>query len=451
MRGHNRSLWSRLLLISGLWILIALCFGGYILSLTFKESVEAQFDARLNDMMVNLIAVTTDRENEEGMVKVYRALSDPRFEQPYSGWYWQISATGFTPIRSRSLWDEALETDFSKPAAQARFMDIIGPDNQSLRVLEQDIRIDDNPMSYRYVIAMDKQAIEEQIDYFDRILIYSLGGLGVGLFLSSVLLIVFGLKPLKKVKNALSQIRSGEKSRLPNDFPKEIQPLADEMNALIEHNNEIIDRSRTQVGNLAHALKTPLTILMNEAILQRGSLADLITKQAKVMRQHVDHYLRRARAAANVNVIGVRTEMDGVLTDICRAMSLLHKDKSVMLMSLDAHKHYFRGEKQDFEQIVGNLIENAAKWASSKVKITLIERENGHEVVIDDDGPGISQDLRAAVFNRGKRLDETVSGSGLGLSIVADLIELYGGGVDLRDNEYGGLRAVVHLPKPHKK
>ena len=441
----NRSLWFRLMSFSAVWTLFALMFGGYLLSLTFKETIENNFDERLGGLLENLIGISSS--NSSGQISLYRTMADPRFEQPYSGWYWQISARENEPFRSRSLWDQTLDYDYNSSAQQTLYTIIIGPEDQQLRMVERDIIIPGDETVFRFSVAIDRTEIKEQLDRFDNILIYSLSALGFGLIVASFLQVQLGLKPLRNIRRSLSKIRTGEDAHLPEDFPTEIQPLVDEMNALLDHNNQVIERSRTQVGNLAHALKTPLAVLSNESELHKGLLSDVVSKQSDMMRRQVDHYLRRARVAASTKIITSRTEVLPVLKDICRVMAKIHNDKNfTMLPSNDQSPLFFRGERQDLEEMVGNLIENAAKWSNSKVTISCKREGDQIEVQVTDDGPGIDSKVRDSVFMRGERLDEDTPGTGLGLSIVKDLSGLYGGEIKLLDNEPHGLLARLSLP-----
>lgn len=430
---------------SAVWTFFALMFGGYLLSLTFKETIENNFDERLNGLMENLIGFSNSNAN--GQVSLYRTMADPRFEQPYSGWYWQISARENEPFRSRSLWDQMLEHDYDSSAFQTIYSIVSGPEDQNLRMVERDIIIPGDETVFRFSVAIDRAEVLEQLDRFDTILIYSLGVLGFGLIAASFLQVYLGLKPLRNIRRSLLKIRTGQDAYLPKNFPTEIQPLVDEMNALLDHNNQVVERSRTQVGNLAHALKTPLAVLLTESELHKGQLADVVARQSDMMRRQVDHYLRRARVAASTKVITSRTEIIPVLTNICRAMAKIHKDKKfIVLPGNEPPALFFRGERQDFEEMVGNLIENAAKWANSRVTITCKGQGGQIMVQVTDDGPGIEKKVRDSVFMRGERLDENTPGTGLGLSIVKDLSGLYGGEIILMDNEPHGLLARLSLP-----
>lgn len=440
----------RLVTISAVWTVVALVIGGYLLSLVFRDTLEQNFDDRLNGLLDNLIGISLDDETTE--LNFSRTMVDPRFEQPYSGWYWQISPEGFNPVRSRSLWDVNLDADFSDETPFARIREITGPEGQLLRVIERDITIPDSEVIYRFAVAVDTIEINEQASRFDNILLIGLSALGIGLLAASLLQVFLGLKPLGHIKETLGQVRRGDKEYLPTDFPSEIQPLADELNALIDHNNEIIDRSRTQVGNLAHALKTPLAVLRNEARMnEENAMSTTVKKQTENMHKHVDHYLKRARAAANVKTLSGHSQVMPSIQNIARALNKIHQDKIIEVRELSPKESMiFKGDANDFEDMVGNLMENAAKWASKKVTVECESKDHKIKVQIFDDGPGIAKKERDAVFTRGERLDEQKPGTGLGLSIVKDLSSLYGGAVQLSDNTRNtanrGLIATLLLP-----
>jgi signal transduction histidine kinase len=276
---------------------------------------------------------------------------------------------------------------------------------------------------------------------------------GVGLVIATMIQIRWGLRPLDRVRRGLAQLRSGKETRFEGKFPLEIEPLARELNALLDSNQQIIERARTQVGNLAHALKTPLSVITNEARASPGPFAEKVTEQAALMRQQVNHYLDRARIAARSNVIGAVAEAEPAITRLVRAMTRIHEDRGLSLSADVPSELRFKGEQQDLEEIVGNLLDNACKWAQSRVSVSATiecrpsDEEDGRLVIrIDDDGPGLSAEQRAEAMQRGLRLDESKPGSGLGLSIVTDLVGLYEGDFRLDRSPDGGLRAEIELP-----
>jgi signal transduction histidine kinase len=260
----------------------------------------------------------------------------------------------------------------------------------------------------------------------------------------------FGLAPLKRISEALAAIRAGTAERLEGRFPVEIAPLARETNALIDANREIVERARTHVGNLAHALKTPLSVVVNEAAGRDDPLAVKVTEQAHIMRDQIARHLERARLAAGLKVVASVTSVVPVVAALTRTMEKIHQSRGIAI-DLDAPADVrFRGERQDLEEMVGNLVDNACKWAQMRVSVEVVaERRDGIaavRIIIDDDGPGLGPAQRDQVARRGRRLDETKPGSGLGLSIVLELATLYGGNLQLGNAPIGGLRAELVLP-----
>ncbi len=440
----TNSLTLRLVASAGLWIVIGLVGGGLVLSGLFRGSVERSFEARLVVYLESLVAVT--EVSVAGEITLARPLADPRFDQPYSGWYWQISRAETLPIRSRSLWDAALTTDLADAAADQRALSATGPDGENLLQVERDITLPDQERPFRYCVAGNTAEIDSEVARFNTILAWSLALLGAGLLLALVIQVRYGLRPLTRMRAALSAVRAGEDSRLAEDFPAEIQPLASELNALLDHNAQVVDRARTHVGNLAHALKTPLAVLVNAADGAGGPLADTVGRQTTAMRRHVDHYLSRARTAARRRVIGARTELAPVVDDLARTLQRIHRDKDLRIDTDLGDGLVFRGERQDLEEMLGNLMDNGCKWARSRIQVTATAEAGRLGIRIDDDGPGLDAAEREAVFTRGNRIDESVPGSGLGLAIVRDIAELYGGHVTLDAGPDGGLRAELDLP-----
>ena len=449
----KRPLWVRLVTISVAWTALALVLGGYLLSLVFRDTLEQNFDQRLNSLLENLIGVSSD--DTSTVVDLYRPMVDPRFDQPYSGWYWQISPEGFNPFRSRSLWDINLDVDFEISANTAIYRQIIGPEGQVLGLVERDITVPGSDVIYRFAVAVDTVEIDEQADRFDNILLLGLSALGIGLIAASLLQVFLGLKPLGHIKESLGKVRSGEAEYLPSDFPREIQPLADELNTLLDHNNEIIVRSRTQVGNLAHALKTPIAVLRNEARMnmdgENSQMSATVTKQADNMHKYVEHYLKRARMTANIKTIGSHSLILPSIKNIARALNKIHENKHITVKcELPENDLIFKGNVNDFEEMVGNLMENAIKWATEEISIECNKDDKWITIKIRDDGPGVDIKERETIFARGERLDEKTPGSGLGLSIVKDLSGLYGGKIKLDENDqsrtHKGLKVSLILP-----
>lgn len=443
-----RSLAFRLVAAAALWITAALAVGGVIISTLFRDSVVRSFDARLTVHLDSLIAVS--ELDDSGEIVLLRGLPDPRFELPYSGWYWQISNHSGRPLaRSRSLWDQILDVPAPSEPGSMETRQAPAPDGGNLRFRIIDVTLPDQPTAappLRFAVAADTAELKAEIRPFNVTLGWALGVLGLGLAAAVAIQVRVGLRPLRRIRIALSDIRAGRSERMSGAWPAEVQPLARELDALLDHNAEVMDRARTHVGNLAHALKTPLAVLANEASRKGGPRADAVARQVSVMGRWIDHYLTRARAAATGTVLGARTAVGPVVEDLRRTLVRIHADKKLAVRVEVPDDLAFRGERQDIEEMLGNLLDNACKWADSTVTLTARADAGNLVVTIDDDGPGLPADRRAEAMSRGRRLDEAAPGSGLGLAIVADIAALYGGTLKLDASPAGGLRGILTLP-----
>ena len=450
------SLAFRLIAAASLWSALALVVAGVVLTSLYRQNAEKAFDDRLGVYLNSLIG-SLAAQNPGATLTNPGNLGEQLFELLYSGWYWQVREADNGPVvlASRSLFSDTL--DISKATERQLIGGIDagvlpGPDNQSLRVLSETVTFEDQ-RRFDIMVAGDVTELESQIAAFRTTVVFILAVFGIGLILATTTQIRWGLRPLDRVRRGLADLRSGKQTRLEEEgLPAEVEPLVKELNALLESNQEVIDRARTQVGNLAHALKTPLSVIINEARANRTPFAVKIAEQAGIMRNQVNHYLDRARIAAQINVIGAVTEVGPAVTRLVRAMRRIHGDRGITLDCHGLEGARFKGEQQDLEEIVGNLVDNACKWAKREVEVSVIYQAPGEEdagrltINIDDDGPGLTADEMAAATTRGKRLDETKPGSGLGLSIVTDLVALYQGAFRLARSPAGGLRAEVDLP-----
>jgi signal transduction histidine kinase len=457
------SLATRLFVSATAWVVLILLITGIALSSLYNRSVERAFDRRLNFYLRTLIAEAAQpddpNDKSDKSDRSVQSLGEPLFELPLSGWYWRMARVdGDKPeVRaSRSLWDATLpkleDMGIELNQSGVRLAYVSGPENQRLRMVERPVDLGTEG-KYLATVAGDATEIDEETQTFDLYLAVTFAALSIGLVLTTIFQVRFGLAPLKRISNSLAAIRSGNAERLEGKFPQEIAPLARETNALLDANRAIVERSRTHVGNLAHAIKTPLSVIVNEASINRGDpFAAKVLEQAGIMREQVAHHLERARIAARVTTIGTVTEVGPVIEALCRTMEKIHRDRD---LQIDTEVHpgaKFRGERQDLEEMAGNLVDNACKWAQHRVIIeVLAERTPGMieptlRIIVDDDGPGLSPAERSQVARRGQRLDESKPGSGLGLSIVTDLAQLYGGNLKLGAAPIGGLRAELTLP-----
>jgi signal transduction histidine kinase len=455
MRANSLAL--RLFLTATLWTAAILLITGIVLSTIYRQTVERAFDRRLDVYLKTLVADVASPETPDD--KFPQSLGEPLFELPLSGWYWQV--TRLDPQKpetrsSRSLWDAALPRladPIAAPPGGTRQGYVKGPEDQRLRLAERTIDFGEEGR-YLVAVAGDAGEIDDEIRNFDWWLAVTFLALAAVLLLSTLFQVRFGLAPLKRISESLAAIRSGSAERLAGKFPEEIAPLARETNALIEANREIVERARTHVGNLAHALKTPLSVMVNEAAAQGDdALAAKVREQVDIMRDQVARHLERARLAARTPVVATVTEVVPVLTALARTMEKLHRDRAVAIDIEASQPVRFQGEQQDLEEMLGNLVDNACKWAQSRVSVEVMQARSGSSkapptvhIIVDDDGPGLSPSERERVAKRGQRLDETKPGSGLGLSIVAELARLYGGGLTLGTAPIGGLRAELVLP-----
>ncbi|MGI8525656.1 MAG: ATP-binding protein [Pseudolabrys sp.] len=460
MRANSLAL--RLFLSATAWAVVILLITGIVLSSLYRQAVERAFDRRLGVYLRTLVADVA--APEEAGEKFPQSLGEPLFELPLSGWYWQVTKldTAKPEVRSsRSLWDGGLphlqDRGVAATAAGSREGYVDGPEDQHLRQLERNIDLGEDG-HYLVSVAGDAAEIAEETRSFDQALVLTFPALAAVLLLTTMFQVRFGLAPLKRISESLAAIRAGTAERLEGKFPEEIAPLARETNALIEANKEIVERARTHVGNLAHALKTPLSVMVNEATARgQDTLAAKVLEQADIMRDQVARHLERARLAARLTVVGSLTEIAPVVTALARTMEKIHRDKGV---TIDVHvaesadaKARFRGERPDLEEMIGNLVDNACKWGTARVSIEVAcERPDPASerrivrIVVDDDGRGLTASEREQVAKRGRRLAATKPGSGLGLSIVVELAALYGGGLTLGAAPSGGLRAELVLP-----
>ena len=455
LKSHRYSLGTRLFFSAAVCCVLILVLAGIGLTTFYRRSAERGFDERLSVYIKQLVAdLAAPPETERQTVG---DLGEPRFDLPLTGWYWQITRLdGERPnVRaSRSLvggqLPKLLDQSIAPNSRGLRESYVSGPDDRLLRILEREIDVGEDGR-FTVAVAAPADEIEGDIRDFRFALAMTFLLLGIALVASTLVQVRFGLRPLVRLRSAVGAVRTGENPRIVGQYPPDLAPLASELNQLIDANHEILDRARTQVGNLAHALKTPLSVMMNEADTSAdGQLPQTVRAQAAIMRDQVQYYLDRARAAALSGALGGVTEITPSLDALLRTFTKISRGKGISGSHTIASGLRFRGEKQDLEEMLGNLLDNAFKWASSTVEVSLADEKAPDTeriaLLIDDDGPGLPEEAMAEVLKRGRRLDETTPGSGLGLSIVVDIAKLYGGGLTLHRSPLGGLRARLELP-----
>jgi len=431
-------------------ILLALTVAGAGLTVLFERHVTRTIADDLDVYLKQLIAgIDVDAQ---GQLVVNRPPADPRFADPLSGLYWQVSDDRGRLLRSRSLWDVTL--DLPQDAVHPEHIhvhDLPGPAGTSLLVVERGLRRTSASDSLlRVAVAVDRKSIATAVQTFDRALVISLALLAVSLIAAAVVQVWIGLRPLAGLRSGLAAIRAGRSRRLDGTFPNEVQPLVDDLNSLLVHDAGLIERARAQAGNLAHGLKSSLTCLMAESddLVARGDpeMAQRVRTEVMRIRRHVEHHLARARAAGARDLPGVACNVRACIAPLLRAFSRLTAGREIEVTTRIDAAHSFRGEAQDLEDMLGNLIDNACKWARCRVEVSTEVEGDWLSICVDDDGPGLSPEQREEVFARGRRIDESVPGSGLGLTIVRELAELYGGSVKLEAAPLKGLRARLRLP-----
>ncbi len=447
----RRSLRVRLLLGTLLWITIALVTAGFVLTAYFREYAISQFE-NATQIHLDQLAASFDL-NEQGEPMLRTPLTDPRFMRPLSGLYWQINnPSGLDAMRSRSLWDSVLVLPGDQMAdGELHFHTIRGPDGKDLKVVERTVHIADRPsQDWRLVVAAEVQDLNHTVGDWTHRLVLFLLILFISLALAAVAQVLIGLAPLRALQTALQRLSGGPLRRLEGEFPHEVQPLINDFNSVLDHSVRVVKRARAEAGDLAHAIKTPLAVMANAADHDRradgpvGDLARLVADQVTTLQQQVEWRLRRARATATTEAPRISTPIAPIITQLVRVMERVHAERRLRFeVKITPDDLCFRGEAQDLQEILGNLIDNACKWATLLVCIHASVVDCQLTIVIDDDGPGLDPAQRDAVIQRGVRLDEQVPGSGLGLAIAKDLVSLYEGKIALSQSPLGGLSVSV--------
>ena len=446
----------RMGLIAAAWIFVLLLGGGVALERTLTRQVEANFDEQLDYILTAMIA--SAEIDAFGEVWFYRALGDQRFLEPGSGLYWQISGGEYEPIASRSLWDRTLTLQGVTGKGEAFDSAVVFYNSgqftgEPLRIAERTVILPGSETRWTFAVASATEQMDTQIGRVRLILIWSFAVLGLGLLVMALLQIRYGLSPLRRVRAAIQQLRTIGANRITDPLPLEVQPLVEELNALLEHSERQAEEARRHAGNLAHALKTPLTVLTNAATARAPDLGEAVMRETRTMQRHVDHHLARARAVGRRAVGHARTNVFSSAEAVRRAVERLYPDARLDIAG--SRTANVAIERQDLDELLGNLVENAAKYGGGSVFVTIDPdhddalRDASQCVIwVEDDGSGIPPAERVRIFDRGARLDTGKPGTGLGLAIVRDVAEIYGGSVQLATSEdLGGLLVQLRLPR----
>lgn len=437
------SLARRMIAIAALWISVLLIGGGFALDRVLTGAITRNFDSSLEYVLIAMIR--SSEIGPDGEVRLVEPLGDQRFLEPYSGLYWQISGGEQEPYRSRSLWERSLKAPTPHIDNQIHTYDSNQFPDEELRILERNVILPGSKTNWRYQIAQSREALDTQVGAVRATLIPSLALLGLGLIILAALQTFYGLWPLRHIRRAIAAMRGGQNRRVTAPLPLEVQPMVDELNALLAHNEKQAEEARLHAGNLAHALKTPLTVLVNSATSSDTELAETVRREAATMQRQVDHHLARARAVGRRGAAQARAVVWDSVNSVSRAVAALYPN--VRLDAAGDKQLVVRVERQDLDELVGNLLENAAKYGGGSVFVTIQHEAGMAEIIVEDDGSGISFSDRDRVIDRGVRLDSGKPGTGLGLAIVRDVAEIYGGSIGLEESEdLGGLLVRLRLP-----
>ncbi len=454
VRGRDTgSLGRRMLVIAALWISLLLAGGGFLLDRVLVGEFTRDFDGELQEDLQALMRVA--EVGQDGNVRLIRDLGESSYIEPYSGRYWQIDGRG-DPLISDSLWERTLKFDDPPRGEDVRVFETRQFAPEVLRVAELAVQLPGSERFWHVRVARARtptedrrvRSLDEQITTSRRIIVRSFALLGVGLIALAALQTIYGLWPLRRLRSAIGEMRRGQRARIEEAMPSEVAPMVDEINELVAHNERQAEEARRHAGNLAHALKTPLTVVMNAATARDPDLGDLVIRESATMRRQVDHHLARARAVGRRGQAQVRADVWPSVEAVERAVSRIYAH--VRFDRDGAQDAVARIERQDLDEILGNLMENAAKYGGGSVFVT-VERADPAvgmvSILVEDDGKGIAEADRAKLFDRGVRLDTSKPGTGLGLAIVRDVVEIYGGSVTLEESEdLGGLAVRVLIP-----
>lgn len=437
------SLQRRLFLGALAWIVLALLATGVLLSVLFRDHLEDELARRLDADFLQLVSQLETAA--DGSLIHPRAMSDPLYQRVLSGYYWEVDRDDTVLMRSRSLWDQALAPDPDGGPLQR----IEGPRGTPLLAAVRRVTLPRTEAPLRLTVAASLSPVEAAVADFRRTIAIALGVLALGLIGAAALQVRLGLQPLARLRRELGAIRGARADRLSDDYPGEVSPLVADLNSVLAHNASLIERARRQAGNLAHALKTPLSVVGNEAArMQRhgeAARAQRLQHEVDAMQRQIDWHLARTRIAGGRRG-GQATVVAPVLERLQRTLQRLYGERGVVIDTDVPADLAFAGEGQDLEQMLGNLLENACKWARGVITARVASGAETLTLTIEDDGPGMDADQRARAIQPGRRFDEEVPGSGLGLAIVSDLAVAYGGTLALERNAAGGLSATLRLP-----
>ena len=441
---RSRSLSTRIITFSGIWVIAVLVVTSLLLIYFYRDHVALHYDAHVNMHLEELTSASGFRS--DGTFSLAFLPSDPRYDELRSGWYWDVRQSGISLKQSPSLDGHRLDIGTIQPTKNKVVYEMLGPFQKPLRVHILELQPNPAQEPLVYLSSAPTTDYKDDVMNYSQHIIGSFLLLGIGLLLAMLVQVRTALKPLSAIGAEIGGIREGNLTKLSKTYPADVQPLADELNNLLDHNAVLLKRARNQLGDLAHSVKNPLTVINNEAQHMKQGRKELILKQTADISGNIDHYLSRARTSGTKSILGSRSKVKKVVDDLVYTMRRIYWDRDLEFEFSKLEECTFRGEGQDLEEMLGNLIDNACKWAKSRVMIVGKVNKDQLLLIVADDGPGIPADEIENVLRRGHKLDETKPGHGQGLGIVNDIAKLYDGSLNLTESALGGLRAELSLP-----
>jgi signal transduction histidine kinase len=441
---RSRSLASRIIAFSGVWVVIALVITALLLVYSYRKHAARHYDEHVSIHLEELLAASELSPN--GEFELSANPSDPRYLDLHSGWYWEVIQSGESVGRSASLGDGYLDIGEIQATRDVVIYEIAGPINEPVRVQVIELALDDEQEPLLYLSTAPMEGLSDDIADYSTHIVGSFVLLGIGLLLAVVLQVRITVKPLRKISSGIALVRAGKASKLPQSELEDVQILIDELNNLLDHNAVLLMRARNQLADLAHSVKNPLSVINNEARNMGDEQGSLIIKQTGDISRNVDHYLSRARTFGTEKILGARSAVVPVVEDLVFVLQRIRQDQALEFDCSGLKECWFRGEGQDLEEILGNLMDNASKWAKCSVLIRAKVEDGRLSINVEDDGPGIPAVEIKNVMRRGHRLDESKPGHGQGLGIVRDIVTLYGGQLSMGKSALGGLKVTVDLP-----
>jgi two-component system sensor histidine kinase PhoQ len=440
-----RSLNARITLSAAIVLAIFVALSAFALEKAFRDSARNAREERLLAQIYLLMAAA--EVDVDGTLRVANRSTEPRLELPDSGLYASIvDGNGATVWQSRSGLALELPPTPTLPTGRQTFAQTAyGGERYLAKAYGIKWNTDNGSYPFTFSVIEDSSAFDDQLDVYRRSLWTWLGAMAVLLLVSQWATLRWGLAPLRHVSNELNRLEAGEQQRISGRYPSEVQRLADNLNAVLSHERKQQQRYRNALADLAHSLKTPLALVRGTVREDKVNNAQSIEQQVDQMDRIIGYHLQRA-AASGRSTLTTPVELGPAVQRIVAALQKVYSDKAFqIIVDVDSDTR-FRGDEGDLTEMLGNLLDNACKWCRNKVRISASSDEGHLRICVEDDGPGISDADAARVFMRGARTDETVPGHGIGLAVVREIVEAYGGKASIGKSALGGTKVELHFP-----